>query len=631
MNAALNLDAVAGTSKGPGAGAVMHSAIGRTAAWMLEAGQKVGQPAGVRSGLATQSFPQSGGFQSKWELALRASGAGSAGTSKAGGTQEFEAVEIETASAMRGRANETSALFTAISGAGRLESTQPQIGATPSGGPRQPSIRTAENDGLELMAEKSSEVSNVAHGTRRAESKSRESNQQKPVANSPDTTAFAGPCGTGLPMAIAGPVAGRIHVPPAPAKSPIAAESRPWAGSSDLMAREKVDLDQTLDQPAVAQLGAARQNDAPHFPIPPGTGAAVPLQGRSLLNPDETQSAATGSVPHDTKAGRTLPTASIEPDLGRENSATVSLPAAGQREAIPPATMENRQIAGHAPVDAERSNRDELSGNVQGASIGAVRQIESVPLRSVELRSVDGADPGNSGGNRPATSETRNSRVPGSKAASAISSVKISAKQGASATPGAPAWAHIPENYQPAVVPKANAAGMEGRTPATAAREAFAALDMGTAVSVPRWVRAAGHQAEAGFEDPALGWVGVKADLSGGSVHASLVPATPEAGQVLGAHMMGLSTYLREEHSPVTSLSLANAAGNGAEQETGQAMQQGAGEGANGGRTSSRNSGETTVSPPPEPQARQAPNQGDRAGTIEWVLGSRGAQISVIA
>ena len=117
---------------------------------------------------------------------------------------------------------------------------------------------------------------------------------------------------------------------------------------------------------------------------------------------------------------------------------------------------------------------------------------------------------------------------------------------------------------------------------APAPQETFAALDAGTTVGAPSWVHAGGRQAEAGFEDPALGWVGVRADLSGGSVHAALVPGSADAAQALSGHLAGLSTYLSEQHTPVATMTVAAPGSSGIDagpdQSLGQGMQQSAGQ-----------------------------------------------------
>jgi hypothetical protein len=111
-------------------------------------------------------------------------------------------------------------------------------------------------------------------------------------------------------------------------------------------------------------------------------------------------------------------------------------------------------------------------------------------------------------------------------------------------------------------------------------------------------VNAGSHRAEAGYQDPALGWVGVRADSSGGQVHATLVPGSADAAQALGGHLAGLHDYLAEVHTPVESLTLANPesreVATGAGQDQNQGMNQGAGQGG---------SSESASQPPPAMQS----------------------------
>ena len=122
--------------------------------------------------------------------------------------------------------------------------------------------------------------------------------------------------------------------------------------------------------------------------------------------------------------------------------------------------------------------------------------------------------------------------------------------------------------------------------------DAFAALDGEAAPGKPVWTHATPQRAEAGFEDPALGWVGVRADLSGGGVHASLMPGSAQAAQDLGRHMDGLNAFLAEQHTPVDSLVMGRAAdataGEGARHGMQPGMDQGANQGTNHGTSQGR-------------------------------------------
>jgi len=124
--------------------------------------------------------------------------------------------------------------------------------------------------------------------------------------------------------------------------------------------------------------------------------------------------------------------------------------------------------------------------------------------------------------------------------------------------------------------------------------EAFAALDGEVAQSAPTWIHAGAQRAEAGYQDPALGWVSVRADANGGGIHAALVPSSADAAQTLGGQMAGLNTYLTEHHAPLATLTIAtpenrdgmsgmDSSGNGSmHQQSGQAgdqaMRQGSGQ-----------------------------------------------------
>jgi hypothetical protein len=113
-------------------------------------------------------------------------------------------------------------------------------------------------------------------------------------------------------------------------------------------------------------------------------------------------------------------------------------------------------------------------------------------------------------------------------------------------------------------------------------REAFATLDTAGSPGATTWIHAGAQRAEAGYQDPVLGWVSVRADLSGGGVHAQLVPGSADAAQVLGSHLTGLNTYLAEHHTPVETLTLTSPEGGwsglGSGRGAGEGMQQGAGQ-----------------------------------------------------
>lgn len=166
----------------------------------------------------------------------------------------------------------------------------------------------------------------------------------------------------------------------------------------------------------------------------------------------------------------------------------------------------------------------------------------------------------------------------------------------------------------------------------TGARDTFTALDAEPAPGAPNWIHAGAQHAEAGFEDPALGWVGVRAELSAGGVHAAVVPASAEAAQALGGHMAGLNAHLANEHIPVQSLSMTAEAGRESLGSGQGAMQQDAGEqGREAGQSRTYSAGSQSGA---ESVSRQeAPPGGSRLiPASPWMGGGvQGTHISVMA
>jgi hypothetical protein len=84
------------------------------------------------------------------------------------------------------------------------------------------------------------------------------------------------------------------------------------------------------------------------------------------------------------------------------------------------------------------------------------------------------------------------------------------------------------------------------------------ALDGSLHTADPRWIQAGGHRAEAGYQDPSLGWVSVRAEMgSGGGVHASVIPSSSDAAQVLNGHLSGLDAHLANQHLPVHPVTIS--------------------------------------------------------------------------
>lgn len=172
----------------------------------------------------------------------------------------------------------------------------------------------------------------------------------------------------------------------------------------------------------------------------------------------------------------------------------------------------------------------------------------------------------------PAASPQRAVRTIESSQTLAASPTHITAPEFTAAGVAA-ALPHAATGLQAGVHPSGEGIGGMSTAVAGSPREAFAALDAEPGAGAPPWIRMNAQHAETGFNDPALGWVGVRAEMAAGGVHAAVVPGSADAAMALGSHIAGLSAHLSAEHIPVASLSMATA--NGQENAAGQnAMQQ---------------------------------------------------------
>lgn len=190
--------------------------------------------------------------------------------------------------------------------------------------------------------------------------------------------------------------------------------------------------------------------------------------------------------------------------------------------------------SGSDPVSASAS--DPSSSSLQNA----VRQAGSESSKRssnsgevAQIRSVRSSD-------ATATATVRIAAQP-----DGVTSNPLNQVQAATAAHAAMATkAHSSGGYQ------ASAAGVSGA-------DTFAAIDKSDGRSGPTWTQASGNHAEAGFQDPQLGWISVRADISGTGVHASLVGSSDAAAQVLGDQLSGLRSHLAEQGSRVADVGVA--------------------------------------------------------------------------
>jgi hypothetical protein len=127
--------------------------------------------------------------------------------------------------------------------------------------------------------------------------------------------------------------------------------------------------------------------------------------------------------------------------------------------------------------------------------------------------------------------------------------------------------------------------GDQTRSAAAAVGEAFERMDAGGAAPA-HLLRMTPRMVEVGVDDPAHGWIEVRAEGGGTQIAASLSAASPEAHGALHAQLSGMAQYLAEREIGVRSLAVGDAmtgqhAGGGPNQSNNQGANQGRDEGPN--------------------------------------------------
>ncbi|MGB8098432.1 MAG: hypothetical protein WCF17_14850, partial [Terracidiphilus sp.] len=125
----------------------------------------------------------------------------------------------------------------------------------------------------------------------------------------------------------------------------------------------------------------------------------------------------------------------------------------------------------------------------------------------------------------------------------------------ATPTPASAQLAASPAHAATLIAPRESASS--SGLASTAHADTFAALDAEPTAPPATWIHAGPTRAEAGFLDPSLGWVGVRADVAGNTLHASIVPSSAQAAQALGSHLAGLNTYLADHQVAAAPLTMA--------------------------------------------------------------------------
>jgi hypothetical protein len=164
-----------------------------------------------------------------------------------------------------------------------------------------------------------------------------------------------------------------------------------------------------------------------------------------------------------------------------------------------------------------------------------------------------------------------------------------------------------------------------GTSSSPTARDTFAALDADPGQPATAWTHTSPRQVEAGYQDPSLGWVSVRADMTPGGLHASVIPTSQDAAQALGSHLSGLNAYLTEHHGGSVTASLA------APEDRSLTQQSGTGSGTQSGARQQNESTQSTVEEFSGQASSSAPQTGIQQAELTSFTPTHTGRISVLA
>jgi hypothetical protein len=639
MNVALNLESTAGISLGSDESAGIELAGDGAAAWALGRSQIALRSSTSSGHSPAASFSGDGSFRSGWQSMLRASGAGIDGENVADREPEAEKIDttvefaegtVTKSAKITPRLAQSCAMVTS-SGAlhGNLSPfiahAQPVRSQRliPAANASTRVLEQAEDDRTsEPASTQSSRASGEAHGARNVKSGKHDSGARQPaIAVHAATVRILDLANAPVPAPAQVPPLAPTRVQPQPAAFPVGPTDRfsdRSPGSTPELSAGVVEMEhpQTL---AGSDLATA-------------AGPAKAMVERSDTGP----AAAAGTLmtaprgqPHEEiKAGTLHPASSATAPVS-ENDLS---PLPSRAEESPQSPRLQNPIETSRPAETEKAvsqANQPLPAN--SAMHGATKETTSSSAQLPDLAAI--ANPASlesgslaGGATGHPTKRAANAGGVSSQGTRALPEQPAGAASEASVSVGTPLSARAYAGSTANVVAGPAGASQTGRP------ETFAELDRGSSVSAPKWIYAGAHQAEAGFEDPALGWVGVRADLSRGNVHASLLPGTAEAAQALGAHMAGLSAYLAERHSPVATLTLADSGAGSGTTGSGQHLQHDAQQNAETGSSvyaqASRQAGNRKAADAP---AQPGTVKAAGSDVTPPVRGPHGMHISVMA
>lgn len=419
-------------------------------------------------------------------------------------------------------------------------------------------------------------------------------------------------------------------------------------GASVLGSEAAVPVSVPIPVPSQTNIAVKFQPTRPVVSETPGKGMSLlsnpgAKEGVGVQSPVQVHAGAPATGPHQ---GEALVSAAGDDLTGTEGFAEADRPSAevqssGQTpgHSSGQSPLESNRAIGKADavtpvpdVYAVTSGAQEISAPVVTASAAPLNALETRPVRG------ENSPASRSGSASDAGKERVESKPAHDAVASAHSDMALFRETGRidgngldAATVRGQGGLTMTAERQPGSIPSSstNQAGLAGH-------DAFAAIDAGSAAPATTWIHAGAQRAEAGYLDPALGWVGVRAEAAGGSMHAALVPGSTEAAQALSGQLTGLNAYMAEHHGQASPVTLAapnsGLGGSGVDQGLGMSYGSGGSGQANADQRRTDTGEPGTANFAPEHRGPVSSNAAEAVARVDhrWV-GSGGGHISVMA
>ncbi len=303
-------------------------------------------------------------------------------------------------------------------------------------------------------------------------------------------------------------------------------------------------------------------------PVPQPLAPALRVEGGSKTTLAETSEAAMGSVSARAVAPPSLteppersvssgPPKPIVAHSAAHSAAILSTPDSSpplEDAATPAASSDGGDQMHPAPVSSDsaapvpRQPVERATKSQPASAIGPAPSLSAahgVANPSDSPSAASAVPPAEPKAGQPARASSASRLTQSTPAQNAVASGAPAAAQ-----PGTP-----PAHAFMLSVPRESTNSPSGATPAPA--DTFAALDTEPAAPPATWIHAGSTHAEAGYLDPSLGWVAVRAGVAGNTFHASILPSSAEAAQALGSHLDGLNSYLADHRVAAAQLTIA--------------------------------------------------------------------------